>query len=199
MAEILIGSIKKGEAEGVAELDANGRVPSTQLPSYVDDVLEFANLAALPVTGEVGKIYIAIDTNKTYRWSGAGYAEISASLALGTTSATAFRGDHGQIAYTHTQAQGNPHNLKASDIIKAGKNIQLSTNGTVSATGHDNVSIGIESGERVYVEDAWEADAVRVVISGKSVQDGTPTPDTPVPIINVASPVQITISDNISE
>ena len=164
-----------------------------------DDVLEFANLAAFPATGETGKIYIATDTNKMYRWSGAGYAEISSSLALGTTSATAFRGDHGQIAYTHSQAQGNPHNLKASDIIKAGTNIQLATDGTVSATGCANALIGTESGEVVYVEDAWPANAVRVVISGKSVQDGTPTPGTPVPIINVASPVQIMISDDISE
>ena len=60
---------EKGIANGYASLDATGKVPSTQLPSYVDDVLEYANLAAFPVTGETGKIYVALDSNKTYRWS----------------------------------------------------------------------------------------------------------------------------------
>ena len=69
----------KGAANGYASLDANALVPSTQLPSYVDDVLEFANLAAFPATGESGKIYIAANTSKSYRWSGSVYAEIIAS------------------------------------------------------------------------------------------------------------------------
>lgn len=69
----------KGQANGYASLDSGGKVPSSQLPSYVDDVLEFANLAAFPGTGEVDKIYVAIDTNKTYRWGGSTYVEISAS------------------------------------------------------------------------------------------------------------------------
>jgi hypothetical protein len=63
---------------GKADL-VDGKVPSTQLPSYVDDVLEFANLASFPAAGETGKIYIAIDTLKTYRWGGSVYAEISSS------------------------------------------------------------------------------------------------------------------------
>lgn len=74
-----IDSSEKGQPNGVATLDATGKVPSAQLPSYVDDVLEYANLAAFPVTGETGKIYVALDTNKTYRWSGSVYIEISAS------------------------------------------------------------------------------------------------------------------------
>lgn len=69
----------KGVANGYASLDAAGKVPSTQLPSYVDDVKEYANLASFPVTGETDKIYIALATNKTYRWSGSTYVEISAS------------------------------------------------------------------------------------------------------------------------
>lgn len=69
----------KGVANGYAGLDAAGKVPANQLPSYVDDVLEFANLVAFPATGEAGKIYVALDTNKTYRWSGSAYVEISAS------------------------------------------------------------------------------------------------------------------------
>lgn len=69
----------KGAANGYASLDANALVPATQLPSYVDDVLEYANLAAFPATGETGKIYIAANTSKSYRWSGSVYAEIIAS------------------------------------------------------------------------------------------------------------------------
>lgn len=106
----------KGAANGVAELGADGRVPTGQLPSYVDDVLEFASFAALPGTGETGKIYITQDNNKTWRWSGTAYAEISASLALGETLATAYRGDRGKTAYDHSQATGNPHGTTAADV-----------------------------------------------------------------------------------
>ena len=74
----------------------DGKVPAAQLPSYVDDVLEYANTAAFPATGESGKIYVAQDTNKTYRWGGSAYAEISESLALGETASTAYAGDKGK-------------------------------------------------------------------------------------------------------
>lgn len=60
----------------------DGKVPSSQLPSYVDDVVEVANYAALPVTGEVGKIYITLDTNYIYRWTGSTYVEIKDSSAV---------------------------------------------------------------------------------------------------------------------
>ena len=93
-----------------------GKVPTSQLPSYVDDVLEFANLASFPATGENGKIYIAIDTNLTYRWGGSSYVVMSSSLALGETSSTAYRGDRGKIAYDHSQTTGNPHNTTKNDI-----------------------------------------------------------------------------------
>ena len=84
-----------GAASGVAELDSTGKVPSSQLPSYVDDVLEYDDVASFPATGETGKIYVAKDTNKTYRWGGSDYAEISESLALGETSSTAYAGNKG--------------------------------------------------------------------------------------------------------
>ena len=71
----------KGVANGYASLDVSGLVPASQLPSYVDDVLEFADLASFPGTGETGKIYVAIDTGKTYRWTGSVYAEVSAGPA----------------------------------------------------------------------------------------------------------------------
>lgn len=69
----------KGAPNGYAPLDGDGKVPATNLPSYVDDVLEAATRSAFPATGEAGKIYVALDTNKTWRWGGSDYAEISAS------------------------------------------------------------------------------------------------------------------------
>jgi uncharacterized protein YoxC len=94
----------------------SGVIPSALLPSYVDDVLEYATRSTFPNPGESGKIYVALDTNLTYRWGGSEYVEISKSLALGTTSTTAFRGDYGNTAYQHSQATGNPHNLQLSDL-----------------------------------------------------------------------------------
>lgn len=106
----------KGAANGVAELDASGHVPASQLPSYVDDVLEFDSLGDFPATGEPDKIYIAVDTNQIYRWSGSQYVQISSSLALGETAQTAYRGDRGKIAYDHSQTSGNPHGTTKADI-----------------------------------------------------------------------------------
>lgn len=112
-----IATTAKGAANGVAELDSTGKVPSSQLPSFVDDVLEYDKQSSFPTAGEAGKIYIAQDTNKTYRWSGSAYVEISASLALGETSSTAYRGDRGKTAYDHSQlTSGNPHNVTKSDV-----------------------------------------------------------------------------------
>lgn len=86
----------KGQPSGLAELDSTGKVPAAQLPSYVDDVLEFSTKAQFPQTGETGKIYVAKDTNLTYRWTGTQYLEISQSLALGETPSTAYSGDKGK-------------------------------------------------------------------------------------------------------
>lgn len=91
-----IPTSQKGAVNGVATLGADGKVPTSQLPSYVDDVLTYANKNGFPSSGETGKIYVAEDTNLTYRWSGTAYVEISASLALGETSATAYAGDKGK-------------------------------------------------------------------------------------------------------
>jgi hypothetical protein len=87
---------EKGANNGVATLGADGKVPSSQLPSFVDDVIEAANFAALPATGEAGKIYVTLDDNKTYRWGGSAYVVISDTLALGETQGTAYEGSKGK-------------------------------------------------------------------------------------------------------
>jgi hypothetical protein len=84
-----------GAANGVAPLGSDKLIPSSYLPSYVDDVIEVSNYASLPASGESGKIYVTLDDGKTYRWGGTSYAEISASLTIGTDASTAFAGDRG--------------------------------------------------------------------------------------------------------
>lgn len=107
-----IETSKMGVANGVATLDSTGYIPASQLPSFVDDVIEgkyvsatsFQNASSEPITGETGKIYVDTESGKTYRWSGSAFVVISETIALGTTSSTAFRGDYGQTAYEHSQA-----------------------------------------------------------------------------------------------
>ena len=93
----------KGSINGLAELGSDGIVPSSQLPSYVSDIVNVSTFTALPITGASNIIYITDDTNITYRWTGSGYAIISDTIALGETSATAYRGDRGKTAYDHSQ------------------------------------------------------------------------------------------------
>lgn len=81
----------------------DGKVPADQLPSFVDDVVEYAAVSNFPATGESGKIYVATGTNKSYRWSGTTYVEVAGGVSLGETSATAYRGDRGKTAYEHSQ------------------------------------------------------------------------------------------------
>lgn len=109
-----------GAPNGIAPLDGDAKVPSAYLPSYVDDVLEYATKGAFPVTGESGKIYVALDDNLTYRWSGSTYIEISKSLGLGETATTAYPGNKGKknaddIA-AHKADTNNPHNVTKAQL-----------------------------------------------------------------------------------
>lgn len=92
-----------------------GTIPADNLPGYVDDVIE-GTLSTFPATGETGKIYVDTATNKTYRWSGSAYVEISASLALGETSSTAYRGDRGKQAFDHISRSDNPHGVTYQQV-----------------------------------------------------------------------------------
>lgn len=145
-----IPASQKGQANGVAELDSTGKVPASQLPSYVDDVVEYDNRAAFPEDGEDGKIYIAKDTNLTYRWSGSQYVEISPSLALGETSSTAFPGDKGKVAYDHSQiTDGNPHGTTAAQV-GAAPSSHVDVVASASQLGHIKAGTGFSvSGDGV--------------------------------------------------
>lgn len=124
--------MEMGKANGVATLDSGGKVPSAQLPSYVDDVLEYASKSNFPATGETGKIYVSINDNKTWRWSGSAYVEISQGVTLGETSSTAYPGDKGAnlallvgslpkeiVSGISSQAQGDAWVITLSGKVKA--------------------------------------------------------------------------------
>lgn len=109
-----------GAPDGIAPLDGDAKVPSAYLPSYVDDVLEYATKGAFPTIGESGKIYVALDSNLTYRWSGSTYVEVSKSLGLGETATTAYPGNKGKknaddIA-AHKADTNNPHNVTKTQL-----------------------------------------------------------------------------------
>ena len=148
----------KGAANGVAELDDNGKILSAQLPSYVDEVLEgyyfenkfYYNESHEPeaaIACESGKIYVDISTNKTYRWSGSTFAEISSSLSLGETASTAYRGDWGKAAYDHSQVPHAPavaeENQNAFSNIIVGETAIAADTPTDSLTlvAGDNITI----------------------------------------------------------
>lgn len=82
------------------------KISSSYLPAYVDDVLEFANFAALPVTGEQGIIYVTEDTNYSYRWSGSAYISLSNPLDYAS-----------QI-----EAEGNSENTKLMTSLRVFQN-----------------------------------------------------------------------------
>ena len=124
-----IPATEKGAYRGVAELDATGKVPSSQLPSYVDDVIDGyyneidgkfyeESTYTTEIVGESGKIYISVDTDIQYRWTGSAFAALGGALQLGETASTAYRGDRGKIAYDHSQIKdgSNPHETKADAI-----------------------------------------------------------------------------------
>ena len=155
-----IPTTEKGSANGVASLGSDGKVPSSQLPSYVDDVLEFNNKSSFPTTGESGKIYVAKDTNLTYRWSGSAYIEISPSLALGETSSTAYPGDKGkanatnianlQTRMTNVENKNSSQDTEISNIKNGTTTVAKSTTSTKLATARTIAIDGDGSGSTTF-------------------------------------------------
>ena len=128
----------------------SGTIAAANLPSYVDDVLEYTSLSKFPTTGESGKIYTALDTNKIYRWSGSAYVVISETVALGTTHSSAGYGDESRAAYNHsTKTSGNPHHVTKTDVglgnvdntADSAKSVKYATSaGSAGSVAWSNVS-----------------------------------------------------------
>ena len=152
---------KVGAANGVASLDSSGRIPASQIPGGFDNIKEYNNLKSFPTTGEEGKIYVAKDTNLTYRWTGTQYIEISPSLALGETSKTAYRGDRGKIAYEHSQITGDAtihHTHTNKELLDSYKQTEADLANAVSKVHeHGNKSV-LDSITSAKVE-AWDSKA----------------------------------------
>lgn len=111
---------EKGKANGVATLDGSGKIPTEQIPGAFDDVIEYENLQAFPQPGEKGKIYVALDTNVSYRWSGTTYIKVGSPLELGETSTTAYAGDKGRATTdkvnSHVENKANPHSVTKAQV-----------------------------------------------------------------------------------
>ena len=135
-----IPTITDAKIQGMSASKLTGTIPQANLPSYVDDVLEYNGKSTFPQTGESGKIYVDTSTNRTYRWGGSSYVEISSSLALGTTSSTAFRGDYGNIAYQHAAAKGSAF---ANGLYKITTNAQGHVTAATAVTKNDITALGI--------------------------------------------------------
>lgn len=125
-----IAATEKGANSGVATLGADGKVPASQLPSFVDDVIEAANFDALPAEGEGGKIYVTLDNNKTFRWSGSAYVEISASIALGETQGTAYEGSKGKALKDAFDAHEANNDIHVTTSDKTAWNAKYDKPGT---------------------------------------------------------------------
>ena len=144
----MLTTADKGANGGVASLNGEGKVPAAQLPSYVDDVREYASKDKFPSTGEAGIIYIALDTNKTFRWGATTYVEISPSLALGETADTAYAGNKGKAN---------------ADAIKGLQTTKLDIGATPSV---DSVRVKNKSGADTLVEYSSNATANAIARRG---------------------------------
>lgn len=149
-----IDNTQKGAVNGVAELNESGKVPASQLPSYVDDVVEgyyynnkFYEEAAhtTEITAEKGKIYVDLSTEKTYRYSGSLYIEVSPSLELGETQFTAYRGDRGKTAYDHATDSNKVSSTKTEKLYKVGVTNQGHIASATEVGKSDITGLGIQS------------------------------------------------------
>lgn len=170
-----ISMAQKGAANGVAELDATGKVPAGQLPGFVDDVIEGylsggklykEEAHTTEIAGEAGKIYVDIHTEKTYRWSGTAFRVISETIALGETSTTAYRGDRGKIAYDHSQAAHAPANAEQNvqsdwNVTDIGSDAYIKNKPTaMPADGGNAATVGGHKVEKDVPADAKFTDSV---------------------------------------
>lgn len=127
-----IATSQKGAANGVAPLNASSKIDSTYLPAYVDDVLEYANLASFPVTGSTGIIYVALNTNLCYRWSGSAYIEISPAPVTsvnGQTNAVSL--DASDIPFTPTAT------ITSTDVQAAIEEVEANSAASTAAIFED--------------------------------------------------------------
>lgn len=155
-----IDTSQKGANNGIAELDSSGKVPTTQLPSYVDDVVNgylhegtfyYDDQYTEPITPEDDKIYVDKTEDKTYRWGGESYVEVGGGgVALGETSTTAYRGDRGKTAYDHSQDSGKLTTATASGFYKVASTSEGHIAGLTLVEKSDITALGIPAQDTTY-------------------------------------------------
>lgn len=167
----LSGKANSSHKHGAADITSvnasaiSGVIAAANLPSFVDDVLEGyygsdgifyktyddygdnAKKYSNPYTGEAGKIYVDLNTNKNYRWSGSKYVVVSETITLGETASTAYRGDRGKVAYDHAAAKGSAF---ASGLYKITTNAQGHVTAATSVGKSDITALGIPAQDTVY-------------------------------------------------
>lgn len=151
-----------GDITSVNASAISGVIAAANLPSFVDDVLEgyygsdgvfYKRLDTSTgkysdaYTGETGKIYVDLNTNKTYRWSGSKYVVVSETIALGETASTAYRGDRGKVAYDHAAAKGSAF---ASGLYKIATNAQGHVTAATAVGKGDITALGVPAQDTVY-------------------------------------------------
>ncbi len=183
-----VNSAKLGAANGVATLDSTGKVPSSQLPSFVDDVKEgylyegeFVNeepsaASHTVIPAEADKIYVDKATNKTYRWSGSAYVEISASLALGETSSTAYRGDRGKTAYAHATDSNRLTTAKSEGLYKVAVSAEGHVKSVTAVAKSDITALGIPGSNTTYSAGTGLSLSGTTFNHGSSITAGSATP-----------------------
>lgn len=208
-----IATSEKGVANGVATLDSTGKVPSSQLPSFVDDVLEYSTQNNFPSEGESGKIYVDLSTNTTWRWSGTTYTQIKGDIAIGEVTGTAADGG---IATTHYNNTSNPHSVTAAqvglgNVINTGDSDTPTSGGTTKFTTGGaytelNKKVDKETGKGLSTNDYTTAEKTKLTgiaanaqvnvietiqVNGTEVTPSNKVVDISVPVITYASESEI--------
>ena len=181
-----IPSSQKGSAGGVATLDSSGFILSSQLPPSVDEILEgyLYNNAFyedeehdVEIDAQSSKIYVDLNNNLTYRWSGTAYVEISKSLAIGETSSTAFRGDRGKIAYNHSQAAHA--RTDATNVADSSTNGNILVNGSqVNVYTHPSYTQRSSGLYKITVDGSGHVSGATAVTKSDITALGIPAQDT---------------------
>lgn len=142
----------------------NGKVPLSELPSSVDNVVEYATANDFPSTGESKKLYIAQNTNRVSRWNGSSYSEISSSVELGETSTTAYRGDRGKAAYDHaTNAGASPYGSLGLYKIVPASNGHILQNAAVQLSDLTALGVAAESDLTGLYREFWDStDSIQI-------------------------------------
>lgn len=158
-----------------ANLSNGGKVPASQLPSYVDDVEEYGSLSSFPKEGESGKIYVALDTNLTYRWSGQIYVEVGQSLTLGETPNTAYPGDKGKQLDDRLTSEVRRATDEEADIrnsIQAEQNRAIATEKQqMTLINKNSDSIQKEVNERKSTDSAFDYSLKTETINRQNADD----------------------------